>query len=86
MIINLTSDNLFLKSARCCSLNGYNLPPTFISKPERIVVPFILTAATPVGASNKILGLSSSPPLYINLYLTTYMVFIKRDFPTPAPP
>ena len=64
-----TSEYLFLSSALFTLFSGRRLPLQGIYKPECIVLPLILIAGTPVGASNKTLGLPESPLLYKNTLL-----------------
>ena len=47
------------------SFSGRSLPVQGICKPECIILPSILIAATPVDASNKTLNLPGSPLLYL---------------------
>ena len=56
-----TSEYLFLSSVLSPSFNGRSFPRQSICKPECIVLPLILIAATPVGASNETVGLVGSP-------------------------
>ena len=52
-----------------------------------MVVPFILIAATPVGARTRTLGLTRLPLWYKNkLFTECYIVLIKCDFPEPPSP
>ena len=55
------SKYLFLSSALFASFNGRSLPRHGICKPECTLLPLILIAAAPVGASNKTLSLAGSP-------------------------
>ena len=65
-----TYEYLFLSSALFASFNGRSLPRHGICKPECNVLPLILIETTPVGASNKTLGLTGSPLLYKNTLFT----------------
>ena len=87
IIIILTSDNFFLKTAWWQSFSRNILFPIFIWSTQWIFVPLICPAATPVGASNKILGFSESPTLYVNTLLSDiWIVFMRCDFLTTPPP
>ena len=62
--INSTFANLFLKESSLLLFSGYKGPFKGNPKAECRVVPYLLILETPVGASNRTLGLSADSYLY----------------------
>ena len=87
IMINFMSESFSRSLTFCLSLKGTSFEPIPIPKAVFIVVPPLLIVATPVGASSKILGLSGSLLFYNkSLLRTIWIVLIKCDLPTLAPP